>query len=261
MRARPSTLAAAVAYNMFFALVPVLVATLAAASLAGATAAQLVAVRTALANYVPATVANFLADVLGEVSTQIEGAHGPVIIGAALIALWSGARAFQVLNEALSNITGVRDRRNWVHRRALSSAFTAAFAITLVTSSLLLVAGDPIGTWLAEEASRAGLARVWNLLSIPLGALILVVFLWSFYKWGVAEPLKRSWAAAFLGALGILLVSLGLRFLLPLVENRGSLAVLGSVAALLLWMQAIAWVMLASASFMAEHDGAGLEEA
>ena len=259
VRARPSTLAAAVAYNMFFALVPVLVATLAAVSFLGASGSQIDDVRGVLTRYVPASVAGFLSDLLSEVASQLEGARGPVIIASVLIALWSGARAFRVLNEALSNITGVRDQRHWIHRRLLSSGFTAGFAVTLATSSVLLVAGDPIGSWLASHVSWPLAGRLWNILSLPLGASIVVVFLWSFFRWGVAERLKRAWSAALLGALGVFLVSLGLRFLLPLISNGGSLALLGSVAALLLWMHAIAWVMLASAAFMAEHDTAAAE--
>ncbi len=239
---------------MFFALVPVLVATLAGVSLFGASSAGIDDVRKVLTRYVPGSVAGFLSDLLQEVAVQIEGARGPVIVASLLVALWSGARAFRVLNEALSNITGVRDQRRWIHRRLLSTGFTAGFAVTLVTSSVLLVAGDPLGTWLTSHARWSLAGRLWNILSLPLGASILIVFLWSFFRWGVAERLKRAWSAAALGALGVFLVSLGLRFLLPFVSGRGSLALLGSVAALLLWMHAIAWVMLASAAFMAEHD-------
>lgn len=254
IRARPSTLAAAVAYNMFFALVPVLVATLAGASLIGASGSQIDDVRKVLTRYVPGSVAGFLSELLQEVGGQIEGARGPVIVTSVLVALWSGARAFRVLNEALSNITGVQDQRHWFHRRLLSSGFTAGFALTLVASSLLLVAGDPIGAWLTSHVSWGLAGSLWKILSLPLGASILVVFLWSFFRWGVAQRLKRAWSAALLGALGIFLVSLGLRFLLPFISGRGSLALLGSVAALLLWMHAIAWVMLAAAAFMAEHE-------
>ncbi|UCG41458.1 MAG: hypothetical protein JSV07_04175, partial [Acidimicrobiia bacterium] len=73
-------------------------------------------------------------------------------------------------------------------------------------------------------------------------------FLEVLYRLGPPIPLPGSGLAAVLATLGILTTSLAMRWVFGVLPRPASLALLGGVAILLLWLYLVSWVMLVSAS-------------
>lgn len=246
---RPSVLASAVAFNLFFALVPTLFAVLSGMSLLGRSDETVSRAADVLTDLVPRSVATFIADpdtgLLVEVSNYLQGATGWVIVLTLLIAIWSGSRGSLTLIAALTRVENATETRPWWRLRLTGMALTGAFALTLLVGSLALVAGSSIDAWLGQHLSWIGPV---SLIAIPGAGAIVLLFLVAFYRWGPPQPLPGATRAATTATFGILALSLVMRWILGLLPRPASLAVLGGVAILLLWLNLVAWVMLVSAS-------------
>ncbi len=246
---RPSVLASAIAFNLFFALVPTLFAVLSGMSLLGRSEETVSRAADAIKDLVPRSVATFLTDpdtgLLVEVSNYLQGATGWVIILTLVIAIWSGSRGSLTLISALTRLEDEVETRSWWRLRLTGMALTGAFALTLLIGSIALVAGARIDEWLGEHVPWVGPVSI---IAIPGAGAIVLLFLVAFYRWGPPRPLPGATRAATMATLGILAVSLLMRWGLGLLPRPASLAVLGGVAILLLWLNIVAWVMLVAAS-------------
>lgn len=245
----PSVLASAVAFNLFFALVPTLFAVLASLSLLGRSEETVSGAAEAIADLVPRSVATFLTDpdsgLLVEVSTYLQGSTGWVIVLTLVIALWSGSRGSLTLVSALTRLEGATETRPWWKLKLTGMALTGAFALTLLVGSVTLVAGARIDQWLGSHLSWIGPVSI---IAIPGSAAMILLFLVGFYRWGPPQPLPGAWRAATWATVGILVVSLLMRWGLGWLPQPASLAVLGGVAILLAWLNVVSWVILVAAS-------------
>lgn len=245
----PSVLASAVAFNLFFALVPTLFAVLASLSLLGRSEETVSGAAEAIAGLVPRSVATFLTDpdsgLLVEVSTYLQGSTGWVIVLTLVIALWSGSRGSLTLVSALTRLEGATETRPWWKLKLTGMALTGAFALTLLVGSVTLVAGARIDQWLGSHLSWIGPVSI---IAIPGSVAMILLFLVGFYRWGPPQPLPGAWRAATWATVGILVVSLLMRWGLGWLPQPASLAVLGGVAILLAWLNVVSWVILVAAS-------------
>jgi membrane protein len=203
----------------------------------------------AIADLVPRSVATFLTDpdtgLLVEVSDYLRGSTGWVIVLTLIIAIWSGSRGSLTLIAALTRVENETETRPWWRLRLTGMALTGAFALTLLVGSLALVAGARIDDWLGSHISWIGPVSI---IAIPGAGAVVLLFLIAFYRWGPPSPLPGATRAATSATVGILAVSLLMRWVLGLLPRPASLAVLGGVAILLLWLNLVAWVMLVAAS-------------
>jgi uncharacterized BrkB/YihY/UPF0761 family membrane protein len=242
-------LASAIAFNLFFALVPTLFAVLSGMSLLGRSDETINRAADSIAGLVPRSVATFLTDpdtgLLVEVSNYLQGATGWVIFFTLVIAIWSGSRGSLTLIAALARVENEEETRPWWRLRLTGMALTGAFALTLLVGSVALVAGARIDEWLGEHLTWI---EPVSIIAIPGAGAVVFLFLAAFYRWGPPRPLPGAPRAAAMATFGILVVSLLMRWILGLLPRPASLAVLGGVAILLLWLNLVAWVMLVAAS-------------
>lgn len=255
-----SMLAAAVAFNLFFALVPTLFAVLAGLSVLGRSDETVSGAADAITDLVPHSVATFLTDpdsgLLVEVARYLQGSTAWVIVLTLVIALWSGSRGSLTLVSALTRLEGATETRPWWKLKLTGMALTGVFALTLLVGSVTLVAGARIDQWLGERLSWIGPVSI---IAIPGSAMIILLFLVGLYRWGPPRPLPGAWPAATWATVGILGVSLAMRWGLGWLPQPASLAVLGGVAILLAWLNVVSWVILVAASSAAtvSRGGAG----
>lgn len=245
----PSVLASAVAFNLFFALVPTLFAVLASLSLLGRSTETINRAADAITGLVPRSVASFLTDpdsgLLVEVSSYLQGSTGWVIFLTLVVAVWSGSRGSLTLMSALARLEGEAETRPWWKLKLTGMALTGGFALTLLVASITLLAGARIDQWLGEHLSWIGPVSI---IAIPGSAALILLFLVAFYRWGPPRPLPGAWQAATWATVGILGVSLAMRWGLGWLPRPASLALLGGVAILLVWLNVVSWVILVAAS-------------
>ncbi|NND85322.1 MAG: YihY/virulence factor BrkB family protein [Acidimicrobiia bacterium] len=247
----PAVLASAVAFNLFFALVPTLVALLSTASLIGRSENTIEQAASSFEDVLPRSVVDFILGdegLLPEVAGYLDTSTWWVVALTLLIALFSGARGSLTVVQALVQIEEGEESRPWWRVRLVGMGLTLGFAVTLLVGSIVLVAGGSIVEALAEGVPWLDAAA---LIGIPAAGLLVFGFLEVLYRFGPPIPLPGSGLAAVLATLGILATSLAMRWVFGVLPRPASLALLGGVAILLLWLYLVSWVMLVSASVAA----------
>ena len=249
----PSVLAAAVAYNIFFALVPALAAMVAGASFFGRDTEAIRQTREVLEVIAPGEVARFVSvDLLPDVADSIQNKQGLFVAVTGLVSLWLASRGVITMMRVLARIEHMDDTRSWWRVRVVGIVLTVGAVVALLSSALLLVAASTVGDWIADLGGQDWLVNSWDALAVPLGSLALLIFLVALYRFGPPAPLPGRWLAALLASVGIVGASLGFRLYLERVGAAGgTLAVFGAIAVLLLWLHVIAYVIIVAAAFSA----------
>ncbi|MBT8198870.1 MAG: YihY/virulence factor BrkB family protein [Acidimicrobiia bacterium] len=248
--ADPGLMAAAVAYNVFFALVPLSVAFLTGASLIGQDAGALSRVEDTLRRVlVPDEVISFIVDdVLAGAADVVSSQEGLIIGISVVIALWSASRAVTALLKALARIEGMTESRSGLKVRAVAVALTLAAGVAFAIASVSLLLGRQFFEFLDELANTTWIVDVWLWLRIPVAGFSLYAFLWAVYHFGPPRPFPASWLAALVSAVLATSVSIAFGLYLGQVGELGSYGLLGTFAVALLWIYLGAYVILFSAA-------------
>lgn len=251
--AGPSVLAAAVAYNLFFAFVPGIAALLAAASVFGRDEVAIEQTRNVLDRIAPPSVSEFVAgSLLPDVAETVRESQGFLFPVSALVSLFLATRAVGTLQRVLARIEEMEDHRPWWQTRLLSVLLTVGALIALVSSAVLIVAGDAITSWLIDLSAASWVVRIWESLALPLASVGVLLFLVALYRYGPPERLPGLWLASVLSTVGAIGASLLFRLFLDRVgATGGTMAVFGVFAVLLLWLYLIAYVIIIAAAFAA----------
>jgi uncharacterized BrkB/YihY/UPF0761 family membrane protein len=247
--AKPRVLASAMAYNLFFATVPLLFAFIAIASLAGRDAAALAELEEFL-SVLPDTVALFIRDVVESAADVLGDSGGIAAAISIVVALWSGSRATLTLMEAVEVIEGEVDHRSWVAKRAVGLTAAIGLVLALVVLVLALVLSDAVIA-LLQGLGTDGVAGLVDVLAEPVAALALAGFLLGFFTWAPPEPPPGKGPASPAPPGGIGVASWGFGWVsgLGAFSESPTFAILGSVALVLLWLYIISYVLLAATAF------------
>ncbi len=249
--AGPTTLAAAVAYNLFFALVPATAALLAAASFFGRSDEAIRETRQVLDLVAPRQTAEFISErLLPDVEQSVRDAKGLFIVATALIALWLASRGVITMQRVLARIEGMEEDRPWWKVRLVALLLTAGVGVALTLSTVLVVAGDAVAGWIADLTDATWVASAWSALAIPVGSVGFLLYIVALYRFGPPRRLPGLWVASLLAGVGVVGASLGFRYYLELIGSRAAttFAVFGAIAVLLLWLYLIAYVIIIAAA-------------
>lgn len=244
-------MAAAVAYNIFFALVPAAVALVAGASVLGRSAEAIARTQEALSQLAPASVVAWITNVLAAASEDIDTSRVLVVVAAAVVSLFLASRAVLTLQRVLATIEGMSEDRKWWKVRIIGMSLSAGIGLALLLTSVLLVAGELVAEALDRLTDSDVAVRVWEIANLPVGAIGVFLFLAAFYRWGPPRPLPGLWLAALTSTVGIVGTSLGFRYYVRLAGELGTFAIIGAVAILLLWLFVISYVIMLTAAVSA----------
>lgn len=247
-----STSAAAVAYNAFLAVVPLTTALLGVASLVGKNADTVARVRESLEPVAPETVTDFVVDLLRDANRQVGGGEFLLIAGSIVVALFLGSRAVVAMQRALAAVENKTERRKAVAMRLVAIGLTIGAGVALILTSFLLLSGRRAIEFLADWTGLGFLDTLWASLRVPLSALGMFLFLLAFYQWGPPEPLPKSWLAAVVATVLVVLASIAFGLYLSLSPNLGAtFGTLGAVAIALVWLYIGAFGVLLGAVVVA----------
>lgn len=247
-----STMAAAVAYNTFLAIVPLAFALLGAAAFIGQDEAALERLESILRVLAPQAVTDFIVGLLNDAEARVGGQPGWLILGSVLLALFMGSRAVVALQKALAAVENRTERRPPLQMRLVGVGLTVAAGAALLVTSVLLVSGRHLINVLVEWTGVDALGTLWAWLRIPVAAASLFLFLLAFYRWGPPQPLDKPWLAALVAGGGALLVSLGFGLYLAVAPNLGAtFGTLGAVAVAMVWLYLGAFMILLGAVVVA----------
>lgn len=237
-------MAAAIAYNAFFALVPLAIALVAGMSLIGRSEAMLSGLAEALDSVLPPNVAGFVTDLIRDTAQSLDGSQWWIIVGALAIALYSGSRGVTATMKALRLVQGSDDGRGFLRIRALGVGFTLAAGIALVAAQIFILVGSELLATLEHWSGLSWLSDLATTLAIPILGLWTVALLSALYRWGPPAPLARPVACAVAAAA---LIGIGSWLFGLLVPRLGlsTIGVLGSFGVVLLWIYFMALIVIA----------------
>jgi membrane protein len=240
MRADPFLMAAAIAYNAFFALVPLAFAGAAALTLFGSGLETETFIADWIANGFPEQVGDFIVGVFDEAHSTVGNTGGVVLVVSLLVALWSGSRAIYAVQKALRLIEDTDEHRPYWKTRGLGILFTLGAGFALVIGYVFVI----FGSWLVQALEQLGLhvGSFTGISGVVLFGWVAVV-LYAIYEWGTPVHIRRPFVSA-VATTGILTITtLVAAVILPDISG-GTVAALGSVGVVLIWSYAIGLVVI-----------------
>ena len=234
--------AAEVAYNVIFAMVPMLIF-LTAVSGVVARSLGLGEDRAALTDWLfhqsglpPATAAVLQ----GPIEQVIESQAGGLLSLGLLLSLWGAKNAVASLMKGLNRAHGVTEGRPWWRHTAVALGLTVALGAAFSGASAAVVLGDLFG----RGASWGG---VWDVLRVALAPALLVLGLAVLYWVGPDTRAPFRWLSP--GSVLAVLLWVAATYLLRwyfahAADYVTTYGVLGGLLALIFWLYVMSFVLL-----------------
>jgi membrane protein len=253
-------LSAQTAYYFFFSLFPLLLFVAPMLSLVGDKQELMESILQELSQAVPASAMTWIHDVVAGV-VFTEGAPGLMSIGA-LLALWAGSNVFNSLIGSLNRAYDVEESRPWWKTRLMAIAMVVISGVTVLTATIVILAGETIRDWVSARLALDGATRVaWAVAQYGLAFLVLVALAWlTYYLLPCTRQSKRQvLVGAVLATVLWIVVTLGFRFYVANFGNYdATYGTIGGVIVLLTWMYLTMLVLLVGGEVNSElHKGTG----
>jgi uncharacterized BrkB/YihY/UPF0761 family membrane protein len=240
MDADPFLMSAAIAYNAFFAMVPLAFAAVAALSIAGTDDEAIARVQEMVADGLPDQVGAFVIEIFQETQQAAGDVGTVVLVVSLLVAVWSGSRAIYAVQKALRLIERTEEHRPYWKTRGLGIFFTIGAGLALIFGYIVVIFGD----WLLQIFDHFGI-HVGSVTGITGAVLFgwVAIVLYAIYEWGTPSQIQRPFVSAVV-ATGILtVVTLGAAVIVPDLSG-GTVAALGSVGVVLVWSYVIGLIVI-----------------
>jgi membrane protein len=240
--------AAAVAFHMLFAVVPLMIFMTALSGFVSrylGTDDVVDDVTNWLFDHLPDTTAAAVEQPIQDVLSKQQ--QGLLSIGAVL-ALWGAKNAISALMKGLNVSFGVDDARPWLKKNAVAIGLTLALGLSIVLSSILLVVGTAVGEQIFDALGVGdSWATVWLWLRWPIVLVILLLGLACLYWAGpnVDAPFRWLTPGAVLAVVLWMVATLGLGVYFKYAGSYATTyGVLGGVLAFVFWMFLTSFVIL-----------------
>ena len=247
--ADPLLMAAAIAYNMFFALIPLTIALVSWLVVFGRDDSGVAAIEDIVFEALPAELATFMISLIETARDTVLGEQGIVIVIALLVALYSGSRAVYAVQKSLRLLQGAEEARAYVHARGLGMLFTLGAGVALVLGYVVIVSGE----WLIELIEHSfgidEVATTHHLVAIVVVISWVWVLIFAIYRWGPPRPLPRATFSAALATAAIVLSTWGVAVIVPMF-GLSAVAFFGAIGLLLIWLYVIGFILVFSPAVM-----------
>ncbi len=240
MDADPFLMSAAIAYNAFFALVPLAFAVVAGLSMMGTDDEAIARVQEMVADGLPDEVGAFIVEIFREAQQAVGDLGTVVLVISLLVALWSGSRAIYAVQKALRLIARTEEHRPYWKTRGLGILFTLGAGVALIVGYIVVIFGD----WLVQTLEHFGIpiGSVTGITGVVLFGWVVVV-LYAIYEWGTPSHIRRPFVAAVVSTGILTVVTFAAAVILPDLSG-GTVAALGSVGIVLIWSYVIGLVVI-----------------
>ena len=249
------TIAAAVAYNFFFSIFPLLLFAAPLLALVGNKQQLFNWTLNQLAGSVPPAAYTLLAGVARDV-VFAANAPGLVSVGALLTA-YSASNIFGSLMGALNIAYHVKnDRRAWWKQRLIQLGMVIVAGGLLAVSAAIMMAGPNIVDTIARVTHLSGIAKWgWMILQYPLAFAFLVAAFWLMYYILPDFPQHKTQilvGAVIAAALWVIATTIFRLYVIHFTTFNKAYGTVGAVLLLLSWMYYSMVVVLAGGELNAE---------
>jgi membrane protein len=253
-------LSAQTAYYFFFSLFPMLLFLAPLLSLVGNKQETFEVLVGRLQEVVPSEGWGLIGGVINDV-VFAKNAPGLMSVGA-LLAIWAGSNVFSALIDALNTAYDVRDTRPWWKKKLVAVASVIGIGLVMFTSTVLILGGNSLTTWIADRLALGGFARsLWSALQLPIAFLLLVLIaaLSYYFLPNIRQSKRQVLVGALFTTVAWAVVTLGFRaYVANFANYNATYGALGGVIVLLTWMYFSMLVFLIGGEINAElHHGTG----
>lgn len=99
-------------------------------------------------DFFPADTSNFINAIIQEINTKTSG----TVLSITIIALlWTSGKGILALTRGLNSVYGIKETRNYLILRVVSTFYTLLFAIMIIFTLGFLVFGNRIYLWICEK--------------------------------------------------------------------------------------------------------------
>ncbi len=153
------------------------------------------------------------------VEQMVQGSGGGLFSLSLVFSLWAASWGMMAIINTLNAVYGVKETRPLWKAGAIVILLTAGAAVFVITSLVLILAGEQVSVWLAEMTGWDWWATLgWPLLRWPVIVLLLLMAIDLVYYW--APNVNHDWEwmkpGSVLAVFLWIILSLGLKFY---VEN------------------------------------------
>ncbi len=156
-----------------------------------------------------------------------------------LLALWSGSNALAAIVKAINRAHGLEDNRGFIVQRSLALALTLGLSILMISSFVLLVFGQQIGSELASAFGMGDVfTLIWNIARWPVLLLFFMGALAILYRFAPAERVDRQALIPGVVAATVLwlVASYAFSIYLSIADPGSAYGILGGILVLLLFL-------------------------
>ena len=187
-----------------------------------------------LADFFAADTTVFIQGLIGEFTQKTSG----TVLSITIIALlWTSGKGIMAITRGLNSVFGIKETRNYVMLRVISTFYTLIFAIMIVFTLGFLVFGNRIYLWICEKIPflNSVAAFLISIRTISSMGILTLLFL-MFYKVlpNQKSKLLRQLPGALFSALGWMISS----YIFSIyVDYSGSLSYMyGSLTSIIITM-------------------------
>ena len=259
-------LAQQIAYNILFAVAPLLIFLTAFSGLivqqvnADATNPALPILEW-LDDNLPSDAAEFLK---GPVESALTTSPRFLLSIGGVLTLWSAKNAMAAIMNGLNAMYGLEDSRSYVKKNAIALLLTIWLAASILVSGTLQLLGTEAGQ---DIADWAGLETVWStavrLLQWPVTAALVTLVIVMIHRFAPIfdGPLRWYLPGALLTTIGLAMSTFGLQIYFASFGGfSAAYGVFGAVLAFIFWLYVVSVVILAggvvNATLFATHPPA-----
>jgi membrane protein len=252
------SMAAGVAFKIFLAIFPAMIAAVAIFSIV-IDPAGLERLLTRFSAVLPAAALELLEQPLRNLAEGGGGGAGLAALTGVLAGLWAATSAAATLIKALNRAYGVPESRKFLAQRGVALALTVALLVALIALVLLLVAGPQLTDALIPDAlDGLGIGFLAGVARFLLAGAVLV-FLFAFVYWLGPNREQPRWVwispGSVLAVVGWLVVAGGFTLYVQTAGNyEATYGAIAGVVVLMLWLQLSMLVLLVGAEFNAEVE-------
>lgn len=185
----------------------------------------------------PESSVNIVTPIVNEILSKSSGTLMSITI---LVLLWTAGKGLMALTNGLNAVHEIRETRNYIILRIISTIYTLLFALMIILVLIVLVFGNQLYMWIIRKVPFLGNVAAF-VISIRTFAslMVLTTFFLLFYKVLPAAKVKlwHQLPGAVFSAVGWLLFSYAFSIYIDYSQNisymYGSLA---GIILLMLWL-------------------------
>lgn len=101
-----------------------------------------------ISDFFPSGTATIIADIIVDINSKTSGTVLSITI---ITLLWTSGKGILAITRGLNSVYGIRETRNYLILRIVSTFYTLIFAIMIIFTLVFLVFGNRIYLWICEK--------------------------------------------------------------------------------------------------------------